>query len=136
MTKPAEWRVLFDILLKTLSFCDKIPHVKKGLNMAMIYCRECGAKHSDKAKACPKCGCQMFDASKSMVVYILLAFFLGGWGVHKFYAGRQNEGIAMLLMGTIGWLRIIPGIIVWIWAVVDFIVGIINMNHPEKIFRK
>ena len=24
--------------------------------MAMIYCRECGHKHSDKAKACPKCG--------------------------------------------------------------------------------
>ncbi|MDW2958782.1 MAG: TM2 domain-containing protein [Alphaproteobacteria bacterium] len=104
--------------------------------MAMIYCRECGARHSDKANACPKCGYQMFDVSKSMVVYILLALFLGGWGVHKFYAGRQNEGIAMLLMGTIGWLLIIPGIIVWIWAFVDFIVGVINMNHPDKIFKK
>ena len=103
--------------------------------MSMIYCRECGAKHSDKAKACPKCGYQNFNMEKSMVVYILLVFFLGVWGVHKFYAGRSGEGIAMLLMGTIGWLLIIPGLIVCIWAFIDFIIGIININEPKKIFK-
>ena len=103
--------------------------------MAMIYCRECGARHSDRAKACPKCGYQSFNMEKSMVVYILLVFFLGTLGVHKFYAGRSGEGIAMLLMGTIGWLLIIPGIIVCFWALIDFIVGIINLNEPKKIFK-
>ena len=103
--------------------------------MAMIYCRECGAKHSDRAKACPKCGYQANNIDKSMVVYVLLAFLLGTWGVHKFYAGRSGEGIAMLLMGTIGWLLIIPGIIVCIWALVDLIVGIVNINDPKKIFK-
>ncbi|MBE6457636.1 MAG: TM2 domain-containing protein [Alphaproteobacteria bacterium] len=103
--------------------------------MAMIYCRECGAKYSDKAKACPKCG-YASCGEKSALVYALLAFFLGAWGVHKFYAGRNGEGIAMLLMGTIGWLLIIPGVVVCIWAFVDFIIGLININTPEKIFSK
>ncbi len=103
--------------------------------MAMIYCRECGAKHSDKAKACPKCGYQGINMEKSMLAYILLVLFLGTWGAHKFYAGRTNEGIVMLLMGTIGWLLIIPGIIVCIWALIDLIVGIININDAKKIFR-
>lgn len=104
--------------------------------MAMIYCSDCGAKHSDKAKACPKCGRAVCNTDKSVLVYVLLAFFLGGLGVHKFYAGRSGEGVVMLLMGTIGWALIIPGIVVWIWALVDFIVGLVNMNNPEKIFRK
>ena len=104
--------------------------------MAMVYCRECGAKHSDKANACPKCGYSCVDTSKSVLIYALLAFFVGVWGVHKFYAGRNGEGIAMLLMGTVGALLILPLIVVAIWAFVDFIIGLVNMNNPEKIFRK
>ena len=70
-----------------------------------------------------------------MVVYVLLAFFLGLWGAHKFYAGRNGEGVAMLLMGTIGWALIIPGIVVAFWALIDLIIGIININNPEKTFK-
>ena len=102
--------------------------------MTMIYCRECGQKHSDRAKACPKCGYVEFDISKSVWVYLILGWFLGIFGVHKFYAGKTNQGIAMLIMGTIGWLLILPGIAVCIWALVDFIIGICNIKHPENIF--
>lgn len=102
----------------------------------MIYCRECGQKHSDRAKACPKCGYVEFDISKSVWVYLILGWFLGIFGVHKFYAGKTNQGIAMLIMGTIGWLLILPGIAVCIWALVDFIIGICNIKHPENIFQK
>jgi TM2 domain-containing membrane protein YozV len=104
--------------------------------MTMIYCRECGQKHSDRAKACPKCGYVEFDISKSVWVYLILGWFLGIFGVHKFYAGKTNQGIAMLIMGTIGWLLILPGIAVCIWALVDFIIGICNIKHPENIFQK
>ena len=45
--------------------------------MAMIYCRECGAKHSDKANACPKCGYQAVCDGKSVLVYALLALLFG-----------------------------------------------------------
>lgn len=102
--------------------------------MVMIYCRECGARHSDRAKACPKCGYVAFDAGKSVAIYLVLVWLFGVLGVHKFYAGKNGQGIAMLLMGTIGWLLIVPGIVVCIWALVDLIVGVINIKHPEKIF--
>lgn len=104
----------------------------------MIYCRECSHKHSDKANACPKCGytCCCNSANNSALIYALLAFFLGMFGAHKFYAGKNGQGIAMLLMGTIGWFLIIPGIAVCIWAFVDFIVGLCNLNTPENILKK
>lgn len=111
--------------------------------MAMIYCRECGHRHSDKAKKCPKCGytteatlaakLNKLTNGKSMLIYLLLAWFLGIFGAHKFYVGKNGQGIAMLLMGTIGWLLILPGFAVCIWALVDFIIGLCNLGTPEKI---
>ena len=40
----------------------------------------------------------------------------------------------MLIMGTIGWFLIIPGIVSCVWALVDFIIGICNIKKPNKIF--
>lgn len=37
------------------------------------------------------------------VVYILLAFFFGTLGVHRFYAGHAFAGICYLLCSIIGW---------------------------------
>lgn len=112
--------------------------------MAMIYCRECGARHSDKAKACPKCGYTSEETltnkanklvnGKSIVVYLILAWFLGIFGGHRFYAGKTGSAIAMLLMSTIGFVLIVPVFISGIWALVDIIVGICNINTPEKVF--
>ena len=106
--------------------------------MAMIYCRDCGAKHSDKAAKCPKCGREVKqDLSRSALVYALLALFVGWLGVHKFYAGKTAQGIVMLLMGTVGWILLaIPVLAVSIWAFVDFIIGLCNLNTPEKLFAK
>ena len=50
------------------------------------------------------------------LAYCILAFFLGGIGVHKFYAGNSGAGIAFLLFCWTG----IPSII----SVIDFIVGL------------
>ena len=103
--------------------------------MAMIYCRDCGHKYSDRAKACPKCGYRERIEDKTMSTYILLNWFLGIFGAHKFYAGKTGQGIAMLLMGTVGWLLIFPGFAVIIWSLVDLVIGICNVNTPEKIFN-
>ncbi|MBR4859863.1 MAG: TM2 domain-containing protein [Alphaproteobacteria bacterium] len=114
--------------------------------MAMIYCRECGNKHSDKAKACPKCGAA-FEATltkqvnslvnnKSVVVYLVLCWFVGIFGAHRFYAGKNGSGLAILLMGTIGWLLVLPGIAAAIWVLVDFIVGLCHVSNPESLFAK
>ena len=50
------------------------------------------------------------------VTYCVLAFFLGCFGIHKFYAGKTGAGIAFLLFCWTG----IPSII----ALIDCIIGI------------
>ena len=56
---------------------------------------------------------------KTRLIYILLALFLGGLGIHNFYAGYNKKAIIQLLCCTIGWALIIPGIIGLIWILVD-----------------
>lgn len=48
------------------------------------------------------------------VIYCVLALFLGGIGVHKFYAGQIGTGICYLLFC---W-TFIPGIIAFIEAII------------------
>ena len=50
------------------------------------------------------------------LAYCILAFFLGGIGIHKFYAGKSGAGIAFLLFS---W-TFIPTFI----SLIDFIVGL------------
>lgn len=100
--------------------------------MTMIYCRECGYRHSDKAKQCPKCGYKDFDLEKSVLIYLLLNWFLGVFGAHRFYAGKIYSGIAMFLLTCT-----VYGIIITsVWSLIDFIIGICNINDPYKIFGK
>ena len=68
------------------------------------------------------------------VIYCVLALFLGGFGVHKFYAGKNIAGIMYLLLlgacflisllsfGILSFVMFIPGII----AFVEFILGILK----------
>ena len=79
---------------------------------------------------------QTVDWTRSAMVYALLALFVGGLGVHKFYAHKTGTGVAMLLMGTIGWLLIIPGIAVWIWAFVDLSSGCATWTHRKSCLNK
>lgn len=64
--------------------------------------------------------------AKSKLLAALLAFFLGGLGVHKFYLGRTGAGVAMLLFCWTG----IPAII----AFVDFIV--LLCSSDQEFMRK
>lgn len=73
---------------------------------------------------------------KSIVVYVILAFFFGIYGVHRLYAGKIGSGVTMLLMSTVGFFLIVPVFISGVWAFVDLIIGIFNLSTPEKIFRR
>lgn len=63
-------------------------------------------------------------SNKSRVVAALLAFFLGGMGIHKFYLGRAGWGIIYLLFS---WTAI-P-------MILGFIEGIIYLCMSNKAFE-
>ena len=64
-----------------------------------VYCYACGQPIDGRAEICPKCGVRQKHAmgQKSRIAAALLALFLGGFGVHKFYLGRVAWGIVYLL---------------------------------------
>lgn len=58
-------------------------------------------------------------APKSRLTYILLALFLGGFGIHNFYAGYNRTGLIQLLLTVVscGILSLVSVI----WAIVDIV---------------
>jgi TM2 domain-containing membrane protein YozV len=87
-----------------------------------MFCPNCGKQVSDQAVSCPGCGHPLKQArpgymegkqvsTKSRLAAILMCFFVGVIGVHRFYVGKIGTGIAMIL--TFGGLGI--------WVLVDLI---------------
>jgi TM2 domain-containing membrane protein YozV len=68
----------------------------------------------------------MMDGSnispKSRLVTLLLCFFLGGFGAHRFYVGKMGTGVLMLLtLGGFG-----------IWYLVDLIMIIVGSFRDQQ----
>lgn len=61
---------------------------------------------------------------KSRVLAAVLAFFLGGLGIHKFYVGKMGWGIAYLLFCWTG----VP-------AIIGFVEGIIYLFSDDTTFN-
>ena len=83
------------------------------------FCSSCGEIIKKEAEVCPKCGVRQKGVAsvanpsdKDWLVTLLLCFFLGFFGVHRFYTGKVGTGILMIL---IGWATL------GIWLLVDFI---------------
>ena len=86
------------------------------------FCSECGAIIKAKAEVCPKCGVRQMASpvglnlgptaanGKSRIAAALFAFFLGGFGAHKFYLGQVGLGIVYLIF----FWTCIPAIIAFI----------------------
>ena len=94
------------------------------------FCKNCGEKIDAKAEICPKCGVRQEypQAGKNKVVAGLLAIFLGGLGVHKFYLGKPVSGILYLLFFIFFFWTFIPSIIA-------FIEGIIYLTMSDEAFN-
>lgn len=70
---------------------------------------------------------------KDKIVTALLAFFLGGLGIHKFYLGKTTAGVIMLVCGTLGWLLILPALIIYLIAFIEFIIYLLK---DEQAFQE
>lgn len=66
-------------------------------------------------------------SSKSRAGALVLALFLGHFGAHRFYVGKNGTGIIMLLL-TISFIGLIVSLI---WALVDVFV-IATGNFTDK----
>lgn len=63
---------------------------------------------------------------KSRIVAILLAFFLGLFGVHKFYLYQNKRGLLMLLLTITGFGIFVSGL----WLISDFL-SLVLMGDNE-----
>lgn len=96
--------------------------------------KRAGAKKSTSSKkTLSQSANYMTPDGKSMVIYLILAWFLGAFGVHKFYVGNRRTGTIMLILGLVGLILIVPLFVTAIWSLIDFVVGLFNFNHPDKI---
>ena len=78
--------------------------------MAMVFCRGCGKEIHETAVSCPHCGCQQVAAVgniKSQSLATVLAAFVGGIGIHRFYLRSPVTGVFYILFCWTG----IPGLI-------------------------
>lgn len=72
-----------------------------------MYCRQCGHEIPEGAVYCTNCAAPANDTpavkvGKNRVVVGLIALFLGWLGIHNFYLGYTNKGLAQLLVSLIG----------------------------------
>ncbi len=81
-----------------------------------MFCPSCGNELSDQAYLCPKCGVKL-KANKNMLVALLLCFFLGLLGFHRFYMGHVGSGIVQCLLT----ITVFGSAISLIWAIIDFV---------------
>jgi TM2 domain-containing membrane protein YozV len=97
------------------------------------FCQYCGAVLGPAQAMCIKCGAVISAAEfnttgtskKSRVTAALLAFFLGGLGIHKFYMGSTGWGILYLVFC---WT--------YIPAILGLIEGIIYLVQSDETFAK
>jgi hypothetical protein len=92
-----------------------------------MYCQKCGKEVSPEAAFCPNCGTPLRTTAMrpgyqaavspfSRLAALLLCFFLGWLGVHRFYVGKVGTGVAMIF--TLGGLGI--------WWLIDVIMIVVG----------
>ncbi len=92
----------------------------------MKFCSGCGKPVHKTARSCPNCGATQRSSKggeKTKIVAGLLALFLGGLEIHKFYLGQGGWGVIYLIF----FWTFIP-------AIVAFFEGIILLTMNEDRF--
>ena len=107
------------------------PKCNAALSLAATECSVCRTSFLpvvDQATHYPRIAPPVMVDSNRWVIALLLAFFLGHWGAHRFYMGHTALGATMLGLTVVGILTACVGVgflllvASGIWAFVDFIV--------------
>jgi TM2 domain-containing membrane protein YozV len=76
---------------------------------------------------------------KSRLATILLAWFLGTFGLHRFYIGKIGTGLVILILGIAGWATTwlvgfgyILITLVGIWVFVDFLIALFGAMKDSE----
>lgn len=94
------------------------------------YCYRCGSRiKSNSIEVCEFCGAKLNNNIDELNIKIknkllagLLALFLGGMGIHRFYLGYIKIGIVQLSLWVLGYFTgDITWVIVQIWALIESI---------------
>lgn len=99
------------------------------------FCANCGSTVGEGAEVCLNCGVAVKKAAASgdlgdkKIVAALLAFFLGGIGIHNFYLGETKKGVLKIILSFCFGLGSIL-------ALIDFIRILVDKYevNPDKFF--
>lgn len=93
------------------------------------FCQECGEIINVKAEICPKCGVRQHNVDPQQekkqndnrwLITLLLCWFAGVFGIHRFYTGYTAIGVIQLLtLGGCG-----------IWTLIDLIIILVG-NYKD-----
>lgn len=98
------------------------------------HCQNCGEATTDGQKVCTGCGVILKNkvltpGPRNKIVAAILALFLGGFGIHKFYLGSWGLGIIYILL----FLTFIPSIV----SFVEFIIFLVmDDNTFERKYNQ
>ena len=113
-----------------------------------IFCASCGAVIKAQAAICVHCGVECGQAGhgrrdfggrgyamppKSRITFILLGLFLGGFGVHNFYAGHGGKGVTQLVMALVSAALPPLLILLGIWILVEICTVRIDGHGMEMV---
>lgn len=95
-------------------------HCGVKTNQGTKFCQSCGEQTNPQDQTCRACGVQLKGSGKDWLTALLLAAFLGYFGVHRFYTGHIGIGVIQLLTG--GGCGI--------WYIIDIIL-IVTKNYKD-----
>ena len=75
-----------------------------------------------------------YVSDKNRLLALLLAFFFGVFGVHRFYVGKTGTGVVMLLLD----LTLVGFAVTGVWAMVDALfiaVGEFTDGNGDKVLE-
>ncbi len=101
------------------------------------FCQNCGSVVDPLADACVRCGVWLASSHaqtvlaqaslKSRTVTTLLAFFLGEFGAHRFYLGKNRTAISMLVLASVGYLALALRAVIAFGATMSRVAGLYSL---------